>query len=149
MQNLDFNTAISTHEDTLSIQTHPLAKIADRWDGGIRHELRRFAQSLWPDSRLLGVVSIHSFRLRKRLEPGAIIWWVEHDIPPHDHYRCEAYRVELSLAGPGQPRLAVRSGNAAYPVIPISIEGLKIALDQAGVDTPMLIRRQFGPALDP
>jgi hypothetical protein len=136
----------SNHE---SIGTYFLSKIVFRWDGVIRRKLRRLAQYLWPDARLLGLIPMHNFRLRKRLESGMIVWWVEHDIPPSDHYRCEAYRVELSLAGPDQPQLVVRSGISAYPVIPMSMENLKMALIRAGADKPSIIRRQFGLALDP
>jgi len=46
MQNVDVNAAMSTHEDTVSTRTRRLAEIAHRWDGGIRRELRRFAQHL-------------------------------------------------------------------------------------------------------
>jgi len=149
MQSVDLKAAMSTHEDTVSTQTHHLAEIAHRWDGGIRRELRRFAQHLWPDTHLLGLVPLHSFRLRKQLESETMVWWVERDIPPFDRYRCEAYRVELSLARLDQPRLAVRSGISAYPVDPMSEEGLKTALVRAGADIPLVIRRQFGPAQDP
>ncbi len=149
MQNVDVNAAMSTHEDTVSTRTRRLAEIAHRWDGGIRRELRRFAQHLWPDAHLLGFVPLHSFRLRKQLDTETMVWWVERDIPPYDRYHCEAYRVELSLAGPDQPRLVVRSGIAAHPVFPMTIESLNTALAQAGTDKPMLIRREFGTALDP
>lgn len=149
MQSVDLKATMSTHEDTVSTQTHHLAEMAHRWDGGIRRELRRFAQHLWPDTHLLGLVPLHSFRFRKQLESETMVWWVERDIPPYDRYRCEAYRVELSLAGPDQPRLVVRSGIAAYPVFPMTIESLNTALVQAGADTPLLIRREFGTALDP
>jgi len=138
-----------TRTDTEMIQTPCLTKIARHWNAGIRHELRQFAQFLWPDARLLGLVHIHSYRLRKQLESETIVWWVERDIPPFDRYRCEAYRVELSLAGSDQPTLFVRSGISAYPVVPMSVEGLKTALVRAGADTPLVIQRQFGPAFDP
>jgi hypothetical protein len=126
-----------------------LTKIAHRWDRAVRRELHRFAQVRWPDVWLAGLIPIHLYRLRTQLEPGTFVWWVERDIPPFDRYRCEAYRVELSLAGPDQPRLVVRTSISAYPVVPISVEGLKITLVRAGADTPLVIHRQFGPAQDP
>jgi hypothetical protein len=147
MQRTENRTSILLHKG--SAPAHCLAETASRWDRTIYRELRHFAQYLWPNARLLGLIPIHSYRLRKQSEPEQIVWWVERDIPPFDRYLCEAYRVELSLAGPDQPRLVVRSGMSTYPVVPISIEALKAALVQAGADTPLIIHRQFGPALDP
>ena len=147
MQSTDYRTSIFLHKG--SAPAHCLAETASRWDRTINRELRHFAQYLWPNARLLGVIPIHSYRLRKQSEREQIVWWVERDIPPFDRYHCEAYRVELSLAGTHQPQLLVRSGISAYPIVPISIEALKAALVQAGGDTPLVIRRQFGAALDP
>jgi hypothetical protein len=149
MQCIDYRTAMLTRKDKESTQIPHLAKIASRWDRAINRELRQFAQCQWPDIHLLGLVPIHSFRLRKQLESEMIVWWVERDIPPYDRYRCEAYRVELSLVEPGQPRLIVRSGKSENPVVPMTIEGLKIALVRAAADTPLVIRREFDPALVP
>ncbi len=149
MQTVDFRSAMLPRTKTELTRTHTLTKLASCLDRVINRELRRFAQYLWPNTRLLGLFPIHSYRLRKRFELETIAWWVERDIPPLDRYRCEAYRVELSLVGSDQPALVVRSGLSAYPVVPISLEGLKTALVRAGADTPLLIRRQFGPALDP
>ncbi len=129
--------------------THDLAKIAHRWNHGIRHALRQFAQYRWPDARLLGLVPIHSYHLREQIESETLVWWIEHDIPPYDLYRSEAYGVELSLEGADQPRLVVRSGASAYPVDPMSQEGLRIALVRASADRPLVVHRHFGPALDP
>jgi hypothetical protein len=149
MQSVDYHSAMVTCTGTETTQKQCLVKIARHWDSGIRRELRRFAQYLWPDTHLLGLVPLHGYRLRKRLESETLIWWVERDIPPYDRYRCEAYSVELNLAGPAQPQLVVRTGISAYPILPISMEGLKITLVQAGADTPLVIRREFEPALDP
>ena len=149
MQSVDLRSAMLLRKETELTQTHPLTKLASRWDSVINRELRRFAQYLWPTTRLLGLIPLHSYRLRKRFESETIVWWVERDIPPFDRYRCEAYRVELSLTEPDQPRLVVRSGISVYPVFPINMKELKITLVRAGADTPLLIRRQFGPALDP
>jgi len=149
MQSVDYRTTRLNYTGTEKTQAHCLVKIARHWDASIRRELRQFARSQWPDVRLFGLVPIHSYRLRKRLEFGMVVWWVEHDIPPVDRYHCESYRVELNLAEPGQPRLIVHSGNSAYPVIPMNVEDLKLALIKAGADTPLVIPRQFGPALDP
>jgi hypothetical protein len=140
---------MSTREKKEPLRAHSFSNVASRWDSAIQRELRQFAQYLWSDARLLGLVPIHSYRLRKWLESGIMVWWVERDIPPFDQYQCESYRVELSLSRPDQPQLVVRTGISAYPVVPMSIEGLKVALERAGADTPIIIHRQFGPALDP
>ena len=134
--------------DQEKVSNNDLSKIARQWDHRIRRELYRFAQRQWPEVRLLGL-PIHRYRLRKQFEPGTFMWWVELDIPPFDRYRCEAYRVELSLAGPDQPRLVVRTGIYTYPVAPMSMRELKTVLVRAGADPPLVIRREFGPALDP
>jgi hypothetical protein len=78
-----------------------------------------------------------------------MMWWVERDIQPFDRYRCDAYRVELSLTEANQARLVVRSGTSEYSLEEMSAEGLAEALKQAGKDSPMLVSRDFGPALDP
>jgi hypothetical protein len=148
MQIFDYRTSMLTHKDNESVQTSYLARIASRWDSTINRELQRFAQFLWPDARLLGLIPIHSYRLRKRLDSEMIVWWVERDIPPFDRYRCEAYRVELSLAESGQPMLVVRSGNSSYPVAPMSVDDLKMALTRAGADKSLVIQCEFEPALD-
>lgn len=142
-------TALNDFLGPATTPTHYLERIARHWDSGIRLELHRFAQFLWPDARLLGLVPIRSYRLRKQQEAEMIVWWVERDIPPYDRHRCEAYRVELSLPDIDKPHLIVRSGTSIYPVATSDIDGLKLALVQAGADRPLVIHRQFGPALDP
>lgn len=149
MQSVGYRTTIMTPMKNVSYQRRQLVKIAQRWDRRIRRELLLFAKKRWPDTHLLGLIPLRSFRLRRQLNTETITWWIERDIPPFDCYRCEAFRVELSLRGSTQPRLVVRSGISAYPVIPMSIDELKISLIRASVDTPLLIRRQFGSALDP
>lgn len=148
MQSVNYRSAMLTRTETELTQTHTLIKLASRWDSVINRELRRFAQYVWPNTRLLGLVPIHSYRLRKQHELETIVWWIERDIPPFDRYRCEAYRVELSLPAPDQPQLVVRSGISAYPVAPISMDDLRAALARAAADTPLVIPRQFGSALD-
>jgi hypothetical protein len=126
-----------------------LSKIAHHWDRAIRRNLHRFAQDRWPDVWLAGLIPIHLYRLRRQLEPETFVWWVERDIPPYDRHLCEAYRVELSLADPDKPRMIVRSSTSIYPLALIDMDSLNAALVQAGADKPLVIQRQFGPALDP
>lgn len=149
MQIVDSRNVRYPLDNDETAQTYCLAKIARRWDGPVRRELRQLAQFLWPDAFWLGLVPIHRYRLRRQFESEIRIWWIERDIPPSDRYQCEAYRVELSLAKPDQPALVVRSGISAYPVVPMNMEGLKTALLRAGADLPLVIPRQFGSALEP
>lgn len=130
-------------------ETTHLGKAAHKWDHTIRRMLRRFARQQWPDEHILGLIPVRRYRLRKQFEPGNYMWWVERDIPPYDRFQCAAYRVEMILNGPDQPHLILRSGEAVYPVTQMSAEGLLDALKKMSTDTPLIIQRQFGPALDP
>jgi hypothetical protein len=97
----------------------------------------------------LGVIPVRQHRVRHKTGPDSYVWWVEHDIPPYDRYRCAAYRVELSLTDQNQPALRVESGAGVYPVTPLSREALEAALARAGQDPPLVILREMGEALDP
>lgn len=149
MESIDYRAGMSPGEDNGSIQNHHLAKIASHWDKSIRRELHHSAQNRWPDTRWLGLLPIHHYRLRKHLESRTIVWWVERDIPPYDRHLCAAFRVELSLSDSDQPQLIVHSGSAIHPIVPMNNKGLQTALTQALADKPLVIRRQFEPANDP
>lgn len=149
MRSVDYEAAMLARKKIETTRKHQLTRFARRWDKSIRRQLRQFAQKLWPDIHVLGLVSLHDFRLRRQTGRRAVIWWVERDIPPSDRYRCEAYRVVLSLTPSCRPQLTVRTGVSDYPVIPLNIETLKVTLDRAAADIPLVIHRQFGPALDP
>lgn len=148
MQRVEQRAAPITNQSTGSAYRHQLIKISHQWDSRIRHQLQRFAQDHWHGVHLMGLIPVHSFRTRRQLVGGKIIWWVEHDIPPYDRYRCEAFQVELSLTRADQPRLLVRTGSAAYQVAPLNLEGLRAALQRAGKDKPLITHRQFGLARD-
>ena len=130
-------------------QAHRLERVAHQWNHDIQNGLKRLAQSLWPNGRVLGVIPAPRYRLRRRVTPGAYAWWIEHDIPPYDRYRCAAYRVLLSLNNAGKPSLIVESGAATHPVKPLTPDRLKAVLAQAGDDLPLLIPREMGRADDP
>jgi hypothetical protein len=130
-------------------ETYRLGKAAHKWDPTIRRMLHRFARRQWPDEHLLGLIPVHRYRLRKQVEPGIYRWWVEHDIPPYDRFQCAAYQVEMILNGPDQPQLILHSGEAVYPVAPLTAEKLADAFARMRADAPLIIHRQFGPALDP
>jgi hypothetical protein len=126
-----------------------LRTLAHTWDRVVRNELQQMAKILWPDKPWMGFMPVNTYRLRKQITGKGAMWWIERDISPFDRFQCAAYRVELTLAGTDQPRWIVRSGIAAYPLPAMSAGDLKSALQQASGDVPMIIRRKFGPALDP
>jgi hypothetical protein len=130
-------------------QRNNIQILGERCDQFVRKELASFAQNKWQNQRLLGILPLRSYRLRKRIEPDAIIWWVEHDVPVYDHYHCQAYQVRLFLAGTGEPRIEVRSQTNQYEVELLVKDSLKEALKKAGEDAPMSILRSMGEALDP
>lgn len=138
-----------TYGDNAQSPPDALTKLGREWNRVIRRELHHFAQNRWPNAHFLGIFSFHTYRLRKQHDRGVFAWWVERDIPPYDRYRCEAFRVELRCAKSGQPRLLVRTGSSVYRISSITQEALYTTLARADADAPLLIQRQFGPALDP
>jgi hypothetical protein len=96
----------------------------------------------------LGVIPVRQHRVRHKAVGGGYLWWVEHDMPPYDRYRCAAYQVELRLTDHKRPALDVVSGAGVYPVTPLSPEALEAALARAGQDPPLVILREMGEALE-
>ena len=68
--------------------------------------------------------------------------------PPYDLYRCEAYRVTLTLDAGNEPVLTVESGAGAYQVAPLTAATLEAALAQAGENPPLVIPRAMGKVVD-
>ena len=130
-------------------QMHRSEAFLHDWDSLIQAELHHLAEILWPDGHLWGIIPVRQHRVRHKAGGGSYLWWVEHDIPPYDRYRCAAYRVELSLTDQDRPALNVESGAGVYPVTPPSREALEAALARAGQDAPLVILREMGEALDP
>jgi hypothetical protein len=131
--------AASRGRETESERVQRLAELARQWDQVVRHELSGLAELLWSDEYLLGLVPIHHYHVRYQASPKDHVWWVEHDIPPADQYRCAAYRVLLSLDAEGNPRLTVQSGEDVYSVTPLTLTALTEALADAGGDDPLII----------
>ena len=97
---------------------------------------------------MLGVIPLHQVRLRYRFEEEAWVWWIEHDIPPHGRYHCEAYRVRLTLDASNEPVLTVESGDGASQVAPLTTAVLETTLTQAGERPPLVIPRAMGEVVD-
>lgn len=149
MQEIHFQDVLVHDRKAGLANRRQLEKTAHQWNKFILHELRQFAARKWSDLHVLKVIPVHAFRLRKNHLPESISWWVEHDIPPFDRYHCEAYLIELTLKDSGQPQLLIRTGSSTYPVIPMNREGFRQTLLKASADQPMIIFRDFGPAIYP
>jgi len=115
----------------------------------IRQELKDLALKKWPNSYILGFIPIHNYRLRRRVKREVITWWIEHDIPPYDLYRCAAYQVELKGVNSSKQYLIVRSGTSSYAVQPMTPCALQAALERVLNDPPLHINRAFGKVIDP
>lgn len=148
MQMNPFNT-LAEHQAKRQQQTVHLIKLAEQWNGPIQTSLAQLARTIWPNGHTFGLIPTRRYRLRQRFSPGSYVWWIEHDIPPYDHYWCAAYRVELTLDQAGRPSLTVQSGTTVHPVRPLTQKNLTQVLAQAGADLPLLIPRQMGRVDDP
>ena len=124
-----------------------LTEFGHEWDHTIRNELQRLARVLWPNDHARSLLPVHRVRLRHRVEGEAWVWWVERDIPPYDLYRCQAYRVMLTLDARGEPVLTVQSGAGYSPVAPLTLAALEAALSHAGQRPPLVIPRAMGEAI--
>lgn len=149
MQEIHFQDVPFHGRKTGFTHRRQLEKSAHQWNKFILHELGQFAARKWPDLHVFRFIPVHTFRLRKHHLPAPISWWVEHDIPPFDRYHCEAYLIELTLKESGQPQLLIRTNSSTYPVLSMNREGFRQALLKASADKPMIICRDFGPAIHP
>lgn len=115
-------------------------------DPTIQHALRVFAQNRWP-----GVGWLHrkNYRLHVNADPDQLVWWVEHDVPPFDLYRCEAYFISLSRTKSNLPVLALRSGQRELHLQLSELDRLQAKLALMLFDAPLIIPRRKGVALDP
>lgn len=126
-----------------------LIKTARQWDTTIHDELRQTADTLWPAEYFLGLLPIRRYRLRRQTTYDVVIWWIEHDLPPYDRYQCATYQVHLALDEGKKAHLMVQSGQAVYPVNPLTTQMLNTTLNRASSDPPLIISRRMGLALDP
>jgi hypothetical protein len=136
------------NDEDLKSRVREMEQIAHHWDREIRGALSRLAESKWQGPRFLRLLSARAYRIRSRAEAKAHVWWVEHDIPPYDIYRCAAYQVKLTLNDSQEPVLTVKSRKREYRVPGDMIASLDRVLAQAGQDPPLLIPRRMGRVLD-
>ena len=125
-----------------------LTEFGHQWDHTVRNELQHLAHVLWPNGHMLGLLPVHRVRLRHHIEGEAWVWWIERDIPTYDLYRCEAYRVTLTLNASNETVLTIESGTSAYQVAPFTAAALEAALAQAGENPPLVIARAMGDVVD-
>ncbi len=120
-------------------------------NGPVRAALKRLAKELWGDERALTSLPIHTHthdRLRHHSEADTVVWWTEHDIPPYDRFRCEAYYVRLTLDDQGAPQLSIETGAACHILHPDSFDRLENILADAGREPPVIVPREMGPVHD-
>lgn len=139
----------SHRAETQSQRLQALKQAQRLWNHNIRGELHRFADMRWPQHGWRKWIGVPSYRLRQELHDEEVVWWVEQDIPPWDHFRCAAYRVHLRLVERNAPVVCVQSGSRVTPLIPMSRAGLHAALAEVKHDPPLIMPRQMGNALDP
>ena len=136
-----------TQQQSVEERTRLLHNLRQQWDHTVRHWLQHPGEVLWPQGKGIGAGLVHPYRLRRQTVPDTCLWWVEHDIPPYDEYKCATYWVLLTLNGQNELALSVHSGTAMYPVTPLTEEALETALAQAGQDPPLVALREMGQAI--
>jgi len=122
--------------------------VAHQWNLRISRALKRLGYEIWPTLFWLGVIPIPQFRLRHESQSFSWIWWIEHDIPPYDRYRCAAYRVELSLDEKGFPVLCIKSGVLDRILAGSDLAVFEKTLALASQEPPLIIHRNFGRVND-
>jgi hypothetical protein len=87
--------------------------------------------------------------LRREIDNKQITWWVEHDIPPYDRFRCAAYFIRLELDDPSSSfTLTIWSGANRYFLERPSPEVVEQVLVKLAQDPPVIIPRRMGKATD-
>lgn len=125
-----------------------LMELVHQWGRPIQRTLKRLAKAQWLGRRLLGFIPTRDYRIRQQKETRDYAWWVEHDIPPYDRYRCAAYLVKLSLNEKGRPLISVQSGAKTYFGQELKEETIQKLVAMAGKDPPLIIPRRMGSAMD-
>jgi hypothetical protein len=149
MKMANHTSVLHPRSEKLQKKLHTLRVEQRRWNSAVCHELGGFATRHWRRNGWLRWLGLPGYRLRRQLEDDGVTWWVERDIPPADRFRCAAYRVYLHLDTKMNVALSVQSGQKNYPVVPVNSENLRAVLSKAVQDSPLIIARQMGDALDP
>jgi hypothetical protein len=112
----------------------------------IRRALHRFATARWPRKRGYGLSDTHT---HVQQQPDYTAWRVEHDIPPYDLYRCEAYFVILRMDPKNDAEIVIQSSRSEVHLPLREIDRLDALLAQAGKEPAFIVPRAKGEALDP
>lgn len=124
-----------------------LRQLDHAWGKVIKFLLKRVALERWGEYRsFFGILRRKDYRLRVNKGPGYIIWWIEHDIPPYDLYRCESYRVTARIEGVGEPLINVESNTDSIQLYRPSLKGFENALKRIVKQPPLHIPRRMGEA---
>jgi len=142
----DFQAASSDHCEYAKIE---LKALSQQWDRHIRHFLGDLAKRRWPDRYLLGFIPVHSYRFRRESLPRTSIWWIEHDLPPFDLFRCAAYRITLHLNQDCQPSMQLECRSGSYSIEPLTPKNFRDTLQKLEKQSPLIIPRKMGPVTDP
>jgi len=119
------------------------------WGKVIKSLLKRVALERWGEYRsFFGIIRRKDYRLRVNKGSGIITWWIEHDIPPYDLYRCEAYRVTARIEGGNKPMIYVESNVESVLLNHLSSEELENAAARIVKQPPLHIPRRMGRAWD-
>lgn len=123
--------------------------LSQQWDRHIRHVLGDIAQQRWPDRYLFGLIPIHRYRLRRETHPGMSVWWIEHDLPPYDLFRCEAYRLTLDLNRDCQMSMQLEYRSGSFAIEPLTPRKFLEKMQKLEELPPMIISRKMGIVTDP
>ena len=104
----------------------------------IRRALHRFAAARWPRKSWYGLSDTH---YHVQQQPEYTAWRVEHDIPPSDLYRCEAYFVTLRMDPENDAEIVIQSSRSEVHLPLQEIDRLDALLAQAGKEPAFIVPR--------
>lgn len=113
----------------------------------IRKVLIRLAKIKWGSRRVLGLFTTGTYRVRSEHSDGRYVWWIEHDLPPSDLYRCAAYIVEAISFG-NRVAWTLRTGAGDYEIPEPTDDSIEAILVKAAKDQPLIIPRRMGAVKD-
>ena len=119
------------------------------WGKVIKSLLKYVALENWGKYQSFSsIIRRKDYRLRVNKGTGIITWWIEHDIPPYDLYRCEAYRVTARIERGNKLLIYVESGVESILLNHPSSEKLENAVASIAKQPPLHIPRRMGEAWD-
>lgn len=144
MANSDLNQNSYPREKQVKPKT--FSRQRRQTESEIRRALHRFAAARWPRKRWYGLTYTH---YHVQQQPKYTAWRVEHDIPPYDLYRCEAYFVTLRMESKNDAEIVIQSSRSVVHLPLQEIDLLDALLAQVGKEPAFIVPRAKGEALDP